>query len=96
MKKKRRFTMKNIFRKRKLTNEEKVIQSKNRVQGALSMFTRIHNDLEEVNSTLETVIAQDTTTMSAINQNIDNANAELEANKKLQEKIKPFIKGETE
>lgn len=91
--------MKNIFRKRKnieLTNEEKVNQSKNKVQSALSMFTQIYADLEEANTTLETVIVQDTVQVSAINQNIDNANAELEANKKLQEKIKPFIKGETE
>lgn len=91
--------MKNFFRKRKhieLTNEEKVIQSKNKVQGALSMFTKIYADLEEANTTLETVIVQDTDKVSVINRNIDSANAELEVNKKLQEKIKPFIKGETE
>lgn len=91
--------MKNIFRKRKvieLTNEEKVTQSKTKVQSALSMFTQIYADLEEANTTLETVIVQDTVQVSAINQNIDNANAELEANKKLQEQIKPFIKGETD
>lgn len=91
--------MRNFFRKYKnieLTNEEKVSQSKTKVQGALSMFTKIYADLEEVNTTLETVIVQDTVKVSAINQNIDNANAELEVNKKLQEKIKPFIKGDTE
>ena len=90
--------MKNIFRKRniELTNEEKVAQSKNKVQGALSMFTRIYADLEEANTTLETVITQDTDKVSVIKQNIDNANAELEGNRKLQEQIKPFIKGETE
>ncbi|MEQ6356508.1 hypothetical protein ABNX05_17945 [Lysinibacillus sp. M3] len=32
----------------------------------------------------------------AFNQNADNTNAELEANKKLQDKIKQLIKGDTE
>lgn len=91
--------MKNIFRKRKnieLTNEEKVSQSKVKVQGALSMFTKINKDLEEVNTTLEEVVSQDTLMVEVINQNIENANAELEANKKLQEKIQQFIKGDIE
>lgn len=91
--------MKNFFRKRKaleLTNEEKVTQSKAKVESALSMFTQIYGELEEVNTTLETVIAQNNEKVTAISQNTDNANAELEANKKLQEKLKQFIKGDTE
>jgi cell division septum initiation protein DivIVA len=87
--------MKNIFRRRK-TNEEKVRQSITKVESALSMFTEINSDLEEVNGILETVIAQDTDSVSSININIENANAELVANKQLQEKIKQFIKGDNE
>lgn len=90
--------MKNIFRRRNLeiTNEEKVSQSKSKVESALSMFTQINSDLEEVNSTLESVIEQDAEKVTAINKNIDDANAELEANKKLQAKIKQFIKGDSD
>lgn len=89
--------MRNIFRRRKHiepTNEEKVSQSKTKVENALSMFTKIHSELEEVNQTLETVVIQDQEKLIAIQQNIENANKELEANKELQNKLKQFIKGE--
>ena len=89
--------MRNIFRKRKsleLTSEEKVSQSKEKVENALSMFTKIYTELEEVNKTLETVITQDTEKITAIEKNINSANKELEGNKVLQNKLKQFIKGE--
>ena len=91
--------MKNIFRRNKateLTNEEKVNESRARVESALSMFTQIHADLQEANSTLETVVAQNNEQVALISQNTDSANTELEANKKLQEKIKQFIKGDSD
>lgn len=91
--------MKNIIRKirfNKLTNEGKVLHTKKMVANSLSMFSKMNKELEEANNTLETVITQDTAVLSDISNNIDNANAELEANKALQGKLSQFIKGDIE
>lgn len=79
-----------------LTNEEKVSATKAKVEGALNTFANIYSELEEANVTLAVVVAEDKQSVEKLNHNIEQAQAELVANKELQEKLKPFIKGATE
>lgn len=89
--------MRNIFRKNKiveLTNTEKVQQSKEQIETSLGMFTKVYGDLEQANTTLQTVIEEDSNLIEETQSNIKTAQTELEGNKALQDKIKMFIKKE--
>ena len=87
----------NIFRKNKvseLTSEEKVNASKAKAENALGMFTKIYKDLEEANQELGDVVVDDSVKVESLQRNIADAVKEMEANVELQEKLKPFIKGD--
>lgn len=89
--------MRNIFRKNKvsnLTNEEKINASKAKSENALGMFTKIYKDLVEANQELNEVVIDDKAKVESLNRNITDAVKEMEANVELQEKLKPFIKGD--
>lgn len=87
--------MLNLFKRKQevvLTNEQKVFEARKSVETSLSMFSKISEDVEKANATLEAVIEEDTQRKNEIEINIKNAKAELESNKALQEKIQAFIK----
>lgn len=75
-----------------LTNQQKVQRAKSQIENSLSMFSKIHNDLEGANETLSLVIVADTQLIEETQVNINSAQKEFESNKALQEKIKAFIK----
>ena len=86
-----------FFRKNKvsnLTNEEKVNASKAKSENALGMFAKIYKDLAEANQELNEVVMDDKTKVENLNRNIADAVQEMEANVELQERLKPFIKGD--
>lgn len=74
-----------------LTNEQKVSESRVRIENSLSMFSDINDEINDINDTLSTVIEEDSYKQIKLQQNIDRANDELKANQALQEKVKQFI-----
>lgn len=80
------------IRKRDLTNEEKVQLAQNKINASLSMFHSISKDIEEANSTLEAVIEAEDARIKQIKTNKEKAQAELQANKGLQEQLAKFLK----
>lgn len=88
--------MKNIFRKktvaRPLTNAEKVQQAQDTVKHGFSMFVEANELIAEANETLEAVIENDKLEIARTNANLEKAQDELQANKALQEQLKPFIR----
>lgn len=74
-----------------LTNEQKVSESRIRIENSLSMFSDINDEINDINDTLSTVIEEDSYKQIKLQQNIDRANDELKANQALQEKVKQFI-----
>lgn len=88
--------IKNLFRRKKnryiyLTNEQKVSESRVRIENSMSMFSDINNEINEINETLLAVIEEDSIKQTKLQQNIDKANDEFTANRALQEKVQQFI-----
>lgn len=83
--------MRNVFRKR-LSNTEKVLQSKEKIQRSFGLFNQINNDIEEAKDTLQSVIQEEKEKVTQLELNINSAQRELKANEELQKQIKPFIK----
>lgn len=75
-----------------LDNRDKVEQARNQIEFSLGMFKTINEEIEEANATLSQVIEEDARKVKELEQNIDIANGELQANESLQEKVKQFIK----
>lgn len=83
-----------LFKRKKevaLTSEEKVQEVRKSIESSLSMFSKVHEDISKANETLEEIIQEDTQRKAEIENNIKNAESELESNKARQEKLEAFI-----
>lgn len=84
----------NLFGKAKvvdLDNDGKIETLRAEVEGVFSQFKRMHDKLGEVNGKLQSVVEDEKRIAEQATKRIIKAQSELQANEKLQEKVKDFI-----
>lgn len=74
-----------------LDNDGKIETYRAEIEGVFSQFKRMHDKLGEVNDKLQTVVQEEKVAVERAQKVIIKAEAELQANSKLQEKVKDFI-----
>lgn len=74
-----------------LDNDGKIETLREEISGVFSQFTRMHKKLDEVNGQLQEVITEEQTNAKIALQRIEKAEAEIQANTNLQNKVAEFI-----
>lgn len=74
-----------------IDNDGKIESLRDEVTGLFSEFKKMHDKLGEVNSELSTVILEEEIVLERANKRIEQAKAELQANKGLQSRVSDFI-----
>lgn len=74
-----------------LNNDGKIETLRAEVEGLFSQFKKMHDSLGEVNSKLSAVVEDEKRIAEQATRRIEKAEAELQANSKLQERVKDFI-----
>lgn len=74
-----------------LDNDGKIETLRAEVEGVFSQFKRMHDKLGEVNGKLQAVKAEETRIAELASKRIVKTDAEIQANERLQEKLKDFI-----
>lgn len=74
-----------------LDNDGKIETFRAEIEGVFSQFKRMHDKLGEVNTKLNEVITEEKTIAKQALQRIEKAEAEIQANTGLQNKVSEFI-----
>lgn len=74
-----------------LDNDGKIESLRAEVEGVFSQFKKMHEKLGEVNDKLQVVVQQEKVIAERAEKRIQKAKDELQANERLQEKVKDFI-----
>lgn len=74
-----------------LDNDGKIETLREEIQGVFSQFKRMHDKLGEVNGKLQAVVEDEKRVVELAQERITKAEADLQVNAKLQEKVKDFI-----
>ncbi len=86
--------IKNLFLKIKtidLDNDGKIETLRAEIEGVFFQFKRMDDKLDEVNEKLAEIKEEELRKASLAEKRAEKANLELQANKKLQERVKDFI-----
>ena len=74
-----------------LDNDGKIESYREEINGVFSQFKRMHDKLGEVNNKLQVVISEEVRAKEIADKRIQKATDELNANNKLQDRVKDFI-----